>query len=105
MKTVILILIIGFIILEVIEHVIIPLFFLKHRKKQPLSGVLGMLGDVVVVKEWEKTTGQVFFKGELWKAVSDIPLTKGEKAVIREIEGLTLRVEPLSPLSQENANV
>jgi membrane protein implicated in regulation of membrane protease activity len=32
--------------------------------------------------------------GELWKAVSEVPLLNGGKAVVRGIEGLTLKLEP-----------
>jgi membrane-bound ClpP family serine protease len=54
-----------------------------------------MLGEVVEVKQWEGTEGQVSIKGELWRAVSEVPLLKGDKAVIQNVEGLTLRVNPL----------
>jgi membrane-bound ClpP family serine protease len=96
MKNVIITLIIGFIVFEVIEHLVIPLFCsIRNRKKKSVSGVNGMLGEVVEVKWWEGTEGQVFIKGELWRAVSDVLLLKGDRAVIQNVEGLTLRVKPL----------
>ena len=95
MKNVIMTILIGFIVFEFIEHVIFPLFwYIKNRKKRSVCGVTGMLGKVGEVKHWQKTEGQVFVKGELWRAVSDVPLLTGDKAVIQSVEGLTLRVKP-----------
>ena len=93
-KNIIAALIVGLIIFETIEHVVFPLFwFAKNRKKKSLCGVEGLLGRVVEVKQWEKTEGHVFVNGELWSAVSDVPLAKGDKAVIENVQGLTLRVK------------
>lgn len=95
MKNVIMTLVIGFIVFEFVEHVVFPLFWsIKNRKKRSVCGVTGMLGKVVEVKQWNETKGQVFVNGELWGAVSDVPLLMGDKAVIQSVEGLTLRVEP-----------
>ena len=94
-KTVIITIIICVIAFELIEHVIIPLlwFILKGRKKSNY-GVTGMIGKVVEIKQWDKTEGQVQINGELWKAVCGVPLPIGGKAVVRDIEGLTLKLEP-----------
>lgn len=53
-----------------------------------------MIGKVVEIKRWNKTEGQVLVNGELWRAVCDVPLTQGSKAVILDIEGLTLKLKP-----------
>lgn len=95
-KNIILILVIGFILFEIIEHVIIPIvFYFVKRKKKPFTGVESLLGEVVDVRQWDGKEGQVIIKGELWKAVSDVHLKKGNKAVVRHVEGLTLKIEPL----------
>ena len=95
METIIILIIICFIIFELIEHVLIPLFWfvLKGRKKS-YHGVMGMIGKVVEVRRWNNTEGQVLVNGELWRAVCDVPLTQGSKAVILDIEGLTLKLKP-----------
>ena len=96
MKNVIIILVIGFIAFEFMEHVVFPLFWsIKNRNRTSVSGVTGMLGKVAEVKRWHKAEGQVFLNGELWRAISDVPLSAGDKAVVQELEGLTLRVRPL----------
>jgi membrane protein implicated in regulation of membrane protease activity len=88
-------LIVAFVLFEIIEHVVFPLIWLiLRRKKGSISGAEGMVGKVVQVRQWNKTEGQVFVNAELWRAVSDVPLSKGDKAVIHNVEGLTLKVEP-----------
>jgi membrane-bound serine protease (ClpP class) len=95
METIILALVIGFVLFELIEHVVFPLFwFIKDRKRKSVCGVTGMLGKVGEIKQWRKTEGQVFVNGELWRAVSDVPLLVGHKIVVQSVEGLTLRVKP-----------
>jgi membrane-bound ClpP family serine protease len=95
LETIIITVIICLVVFELIEHVVIPLFWLifKGRKKSNY-GVTGMIGKVVEIKLWNKTEGQVLVNGELWKAVCDVPLTQGSKAVILDIEGLTLKLKP-----------
>lgn len=95
MKTLIIVLILCVILFEVIEHIIIPLFSRKHRKRKPLSGVNSMQGQVVVVRQWKETEGHVLFRSELWRASSEVSFKEGEKAVIQDVQGLTLRVRPI----------
>jgi membrane-bound serine protease (ClpP class) len=95
-KNIIVILVIGFILFEFIEHIVIPVVFsFIKREKKSVSGINSLVGEVVEVRQWEETEGQVFIKGELWRAVSDVPLMKGDKAIIQNMEGLTLKVKPL----------
>ncbi|MFO7553629.1 MAG: NfeD family protein [Desulfobacterales bacterium] len=95
MKTAVVTIIICFLAVELIEHVIIPLFWfiLKGRKKSDYN-VTGMAGKIAEVKQWNTTEGQVLVNGELWKAICETPLPVGSKAEILGIEGLTLRLKP-----------
>jgi len=95
LETIIITIIICFIVFELIEHVFIPLFWfiLKGRKKSNY-GVTGMIGKVVEIKQWDKTEGQVLINSERWKAVCEVPLTVGGKAIIQDVEGLSLRLKP-----------
>ncbi len=78
---------IGFILFEAIEHIVIPIFVsLIKRKIKSISSINGLLGEVVEVKQWKEIEGQVVIKGELWRAISDVPLTKGDKALIYNVE-------------------
>ena len=92
-KTTILTLVIGVLLFELIEHVVFPLFwFIMGRKRKSVCGMSGMLGKVGEVKQWEKNEGKVFVKGELWQAVSEVPLLPGDIVVIQKVKGLTLEV-------------
>jgi membrane-bound ClpP family serine protease len=92
-KTVILSLVIGFLLFELIEHAVLPLFwFIMGRKRKSVCGLSGMIGKMGEVKRWKKNEGIVFVNGELWKAVSDVPLLRGDRVVIKDVEGLTLQV-------------
>jgi len=94
-KILILILFIGFIVFEIIEHVVIPIvFYFIKRKEKSVTGIDSLPGQVVYVRHWKGKEGQVFIKGDLWKAESDVPLKKGDKAIIQQVEGLTLKVKP-----------
>jgi len=98
LETLIIILIIIFLAYEFTEHVAFPLFWsLVHRKKKSSYGPDRILGEVGVVKKWDRKEGYVFVGGELWKAVSEIPLKTGNKVVIQKVEGLTLTVNLLNP--------
>jgi membrane-bound serine protease (ClpP class) len=96
-KNMLIALIVTFVLFEIIEHVVVPLVgFLLGRKRRSISGAEGMVGKVVKVKQWNTTEGQVFVNGELWRAICEVPLVKGDKAIIHNVEGLTLKVEPFN---------
>ncbi|MFC1812396.1 NfeD family protein [Thermodesulfobacteriota bacterium] len=95
MKSVIITFIIAFLVFEFIEHLVLPLiWFIKDQNKRSNYGVMGMIGKVVEIKRWDKTDGQVLINGELWRAVCEVPLPTGGRAVVQGIEGLTLKLKP-----------
>ncbi len=80
---------------ELIEHIVIPLFALILKKKRrPVTGDSGLIGEIAEVKEWNNTEGRVFVHGELWWATSEEPLSPGDKAEVQTVKGLTLKVKP-----------
>jgi len=92
-RNIILMLVMGFILFEVIEHVVVPIvFYFVKRKEKSVTGIDSLPGEVVDVRQWKGKEGQVVIKGELWKAVSEVPFKKGDKAIIQKVEGLTLTV-------------
>lgn len=94
-ETIIITIFFCFLAFELIEHVIVPLFWfiLKGRKKSDYN-VTGMIGKIVEIQQWNTTEGHVLVNGELWKAACEIPLPVGSKAEILDIEGLTLKLKP-----------
>lgn len=54
-----------------------------------------MLGKVVpALARIDASGGRVFIEGELWKAVSEVPVEKDQPVEIVAVEGLTLKVKP-----------
>ena len=95
LKSVLIMLAVGVLLFELLEHVILPLiWFVKERKKASVCGVAGMLGKVGEIRYWDEFEGQIFIHGELWRAVSEFPLSTGDRAIIKNVNGLTLRVMP-----------
>jgi membrane-bound serine protease (ClpP class) len=94
MLKVLLILVAAYILFELVEHVVLPLYWViaKKQKRSP-TGESGMVGLIAEVKEWESTKGKVFVHGELWKAESDVSFKPGDEAVIQSVKRLVLRVK------------
>ncbi len=67
-------------------------FGLKAQRGKIATGKRGMVGEVGVARSPLKPEGSVFVQGEIWKAVSDEPIEKGEKVVVKEVEQMTLKV-------------
>ena len=70
------------------------LVFKSHMSK-PKTGTNGLVGEIGVVKETIHAEGRVLVHGELWKAISKVPIEKGAKVRVLNVERLVLEVEPL----------
>jgi membrane-bound ClpP family serine protease len=94
LKEIIITLVAGFVIFEVLEHVVFPLVwsFVQSRKGSPCD-VSSMIGKVGEVRQWQDLGGKIFISGEIWNARSELPLSKGDKAVIERVEGFVLTVK------------
>jgi membrane-bound ClpP family serine protease len=80
---------------ELIEHVLVPVFwFLVKGRKKSDYGIGEMKGKTVEIQCWRDKSGIVLFHAERWQAVSEKPMQPGEKAIVEEISGLTLKVKP-----------
>ncbi|MCX8044494.1 MAG: nodulation protein NfeD [Desulfobacterota bacterium] len=64
----------------------------KAQRRQPTTGIEGILNMVGEACTDIHDTGKVFVNGEYWNARSDTFIHKGEKIRVRGIEGLTLSV-------------
>jgi len=84
----------AYLLFEFIEHAVMPLLWLILKKKRrSVTGDSGLIGEVGEVKDWSNTEGRIFVHGELWRATSEEPLTPGDKAVVQNVQGLTLIVK------------
>ncbi len=67
---------------------------LKARRRTPVTGKESMIGEIAMAKTDVAPHGQVFLHGELWEAISEQPIRRGEEAEVTSVEGLTLKVAP-----------
>jgi membrane-bound serine protease (ClpP class) len=51
------------------------------------------VGEVGVAQTALSPNGKVFVHGEIWDAVSSLPIPAGESVVVRKVEGLQLQVD------------
>jgi membrane-bound serine protease (ClpP class) len=68
---------------------------MRARRNKIVTGEQGLIGEIGIAQSALSPTGKVFVHGELWDALSAVSVAAGEQVVIRRVEGLTLRVDPL----------
>jgi membrane-bound serine protease (ClpP class) len=68
---------------------------LKARRNKVVTGVQGLVGETGVAQTALSLQGKVFVHGELWDAIASSALPVGQLVVVRQVDGLTLQVEPL----------
>ncbi|HLB91059.1 MAG TPA: nodulation protein NfeD [Terriglobales bacterium] len=68
----------------------------RARRNKIVTGEQGLIGEIGIAETALAPAGKVFVHGELWDAVSAIPVSAGDQIVVRQIEGLTLRVDPIA---------
>jgi membrane-bound serine protease (ClpP class) len=67
---------------------------LKARANKVVTGAQGLVGEIGIAQTPLSPSGKVFVHGELWDATSSINVAAGETVVVRNLDGLRLRVEP-----------
>jgi membrane-bound serine protease (ClpP class) len=75
--------------------VLLTLVVRTHRT-QVATGAEGMIAKQAVARTELAPRGKVFVHGELWDAVSEVPASAGQRVEVVAVEGMTLRVRPLS---------
>jgi membrane-bound serine protease (ClpP class) len=73
----------------------------RARASKVITGSAGMIDEIGVAHTPLAPAGKVFIHGEFWSAVSSTPVEAGARVRVREVRGLTLKVEP-APDSTEN---
>jgi len=66
--------------------------FMKIQQQGAVTGIETFIGMTAESVDGFDTTGMVKIEGELWQAVTDNPLQKGDKVRIEEVSGLELIV-------------
>jgi membrane-bound serine protease (ClpP class) len=68
---------------------------LRALRRKPMTGLEEMIGLVGEAKTTVAPRGQIAIHGELWDAVSEVPLQPGDAAEVIHVEGLRLHVKPV----------
>lgn len=87
--------IIPTVLLSALFFLTVAYFGIKAQRQKAQTGEESMVGKVAVARtdiEADKG-GYVLIDGELWKAISEEKIEKGQKVEVVEAEGLTLKVK------------
>jgi membrane-bound serine protease (ClpP class) len=68
----------------------------RARRNKIVTGEQGLIGEIGIAQTALAPAGKIFVHGELWDAVSTVPVPAGERIVVRQVDGLTLRVDPVA---------
>ncbi|MBI1206700.1 MAG: nodulation protein NfeD [Azospirillum sp.] len=75
--------------------VLITFWLAARAHRRPVStGTEALLGSVATVVSWAGGEGLVAVGGETWRAVGGRPCRPGQPVRIKQVQGLTLAVEP-----------
>ena len=67
----------------------------RARRNKVVTGAEGLVGEIGIAQSMLAPAGKVVVHGEFWDAVSTIPIPAGEQIIVRKVDGLTLRVDPV----------
>ena len=72
-------------------------FVIRAHRKKPSTGKEGLVGEEGVTIDDLNPTGQIEIHGEIWKAVSDLRIKKGQRVIVEEVHSqhLRLKVKPI----------
>lgn len=68
---------------------------LHARRAKVQTGVEGLIGKTGIARTPLVPSGKITVQGEIWNAASSASVPEGERVIIRSVDGLTLRVEPV----------
>jgi membrane-bound serine protease (ClpP class) len=68
---------------------------LRARRNKVVTGIQGLVGEIGVAQTPLSPQGKVFVHGELWDAVASANIANGQTVVVRQVDGLQLRVDPV----------
>lgn len=75
---------------------------LKARRNKVTTGAQGLIGEIAVARTALQPEGKVFVHGELWNAISPVPVEVGEQVKVRGVADLKLQVEPVAVISRQS---
>ena len=93
--------IVVFTITSALMFIFIVGLAVKARRRPVVSGVEELIGGEATVVDDFGQTGKVKIHSEIWGAVTEQPLHKGQQVWVKGVKGLTLQVEPKDATQQE----
>jgi len=77
----------------------------KARQQGAVSGKDRIIGGHGVAMESFTDKGKVWLEGEAWSATSKGPVEKGQTVIVRNLDGLVLRVDPVPESDHSSAEL
>jgi membrane-bound serine protease (ClpP class) len=68
----------------------------RARRNKIVTGEQGLVGEIGIAQTPLSPAGKIFVHGELWDAVASVEIPAGERVVVRQVDGLILRVDPVT---------
>jgi membrane-bound serine protease (ClpP class) len=68
----------------------------RARRNKVTTGQEGLIAETGVVHTPFTPEGKIFIRGEIWNAVGDPNLKVGQRVRVTAVDGLTLRVQPVT---------
>ncbi len=68
----------------------------RARRNKVVTGEQGLIGEIGVAETALLPAGKVRVHGEIWDAFSTLNIAAGERVIVRQVDGLTLRVDPVA---------
>lgn len=75
----------------------------RAQRNKVVTGMQGLIGELGVAQTPLLPQGKVFVHGELWDAVASTNVATGQSVIVRQIDGLQLRVDPATSRQTELA--
>jgi membrane-bound serine protease (ClpP class) len=100
----------GIIVPTAIGFALVFLFLgrlaLRAQRQPPVTGVEALLGQLARVRTplLPNEPGLVDLRGEIWRAISLVPLPPGHPVRVSRVDGLTLTVEPTDLTAPKGAD-
>jgi membrane-bound serine protease (ClpP class) len=88
--------IITFTLASAIMFIFIIGMAIKARRRPVVTGQEEMVGGIATVLHDFDSSGTVIIHSETWQALTDSPLHKDQKVKVTDIQGLILKVKPLT---------
>ncbi len=79
-------------------------YLLKLRKRGAVSGKDSIIGGIGTAMQAFSGEGRVWLEGEAWTAESNVAIEKDQQVIVRALDGLNLRVEPIPETDVDEAH-